>query len=70
MAEICCDVPAMPPTYKWATLMLNFNHEISKSEQNWWPWVTCACYYRGKIRRQIQIVMSELLVHNRIDPWD
>ncbi len=55
--------------YEWVSLMLNFNHEIHKPDPNWWPWVINACFYRGKVRRQIQIAMSELLVYNRIDPW-
>lgn len=70
MEEVCFELPKFrEENYEWASLMVNFHREIQKSEHNWWPWVTGACFYHDKVRRQIQIVMSELLIHNGIDPW-
>ena len=70
MEEVCLDEEKFKNTsYEWATLILNFNHEIQQPNPKWWSWTTSACYYRGKVMRQIQIVMSEMLLHHNIDPW-
>lgn len=64
MAKVCFD----DTSNEWATLILNFNYEIQQQNPKWWLWTTGACYYRGKVMRQIQIVMSEKLLRHGIDP--
>ena len=65
MEEYCLDES---PAYEWDTLMRNFHTELKKTEHNWWPWTVLCCYYQGLARRQIQIVISELLIFNGISP--
>jgi hypothetical protein len=54
--------------YEWDALMRNFNEELKKEPPNWWVWVTTCCRYRGALRPQIQIVLSESVVFKGFNP--
>lgn len=67
MAEFCLDKPSVSVMSEWNALLQKFHTELQKTEHNWFPWAVLGCFYRGKVRRHIQIVISEMLLANGID---